>query len=236
MKKRYIGILLLLILALFAANYQIIDNYLVSIFNEKESAIVERIIDGDTVEAGNKTIRLLGINTPERGEKYYQEAKDFLGKEILNKSIFLGYGKEREDKYHRTLAYVFLGEENIDIKIVENGFANYYFPSGRDKYYYRFKEAWEKCIRSNKNLCEASNDVCSDCIIITYSGEIATIKNICTFSCSIETWIIKGEGRKIFYLPNISMGRNEQTTIDVGKQDTLFLRDKENKLVLWKSY
>jgi len=236
MKKRYIGILLLLILVLFAVNYQIIDNYLVNSFNAEESAIVERIIDGDTIEAGNKTIRLLGINTPERGEKYYQEAKDFLGKEILNKSIFLGYGKEREDKYHRTLAYVFLEEENIDIKIVENGFANYYFPSGRDKYYYRFKEAWEKCIKNNKNLCEKSEDKCSQCMILTYSGEIATLKNICAFSCSIEAWIIKGEGRKIFDLPNISMEQDEQVEINVEKQDTLFLRDKENKLVLWKSY
>lgn len=228
MKKRYILILMFLIILLFTINYNLIDDFLNKFFNERESAIVERIIDGDTIEAGNKTIRLLGINTPERGEKYYEEAKDFLGTQILNKTIILEYGKEREDKYHRTLAYVFLGKENINKKIIDTGFANYYFPSGRDKYYPEFKEAWEKCIRSNKNLCEASEDICSDCITVTYSGKTAMVKNICSFSCNINGWTIKGEGRKIFQIIN-----NEA---EVGEQDTLFLRDGENKLVLWKSY
>lgn len=228
MKKRYFITLAFLIILLFVINYNFLDDSLNHFFNEKESVIVTRVIDGDTIEAGNKTIRLLGINTPERGEKYYEEAKDFLGTQILNKTITLEYGKEREDKYHRTLAYVFLGEENINKKIIEMGFANYYFPSGKDKYYPEFKEAWEKCIRSNKNLCEASKDICSDCITLSYSGETAIVKNICTFSCDIEAWTIKGEGRKIFQIVN--------NKAEVGEQDTLFLRDDENKLVLWKSY
>lgn len=228
MKKREILILVILIFLLIAVNYNFFDNYLNNSFNEKAEVIVDRVIDGDTIEAGNESIRLLGINCPERGEKYYEEAKEFLEEQILNKTVLLEYGKERKDKYDRTLAYVFLQGENIDIKIVEKGFANYYFPSGKDKYYYQFKEAWEKCIKSNKNLCEASNDVCSNCIEISYTGEIVTLKNICSFSCNLEGWTIKGEGRDIFEI--------DDNKAEVGEQDTLFLRDKENKLVLWKSY
>ena len=39
---------------------------------------VTRIIDGDTIEVGNNTVRLLGINSPEKGEIGYNEAKAFL--------------------------------------------------------------------------------------------------------------------------------------------------------------
>ena len=41
-------------------------------------ARVRRVIDGDTIVAESRSIRLLGINTPERGEEYYLEAKEFL--------------------------------------------------------------------------------------------------------------------------------------------------------------
>ena len=54
---------------------------------KKESVFVTRVIDGDTIETENSTIRLLGINTPERGKEYYGEAKDFL-KQIENKSCY----------------------------------------------------------------------------------------------------------------------------------------------------
>ena len=46
--------------------------------------IVTRVIDGDTIEINNSyKIRLSGINTPEIGECYYQEAKEFLSKLTL---------------------------------------------------------------------------------------------------------------------------------------------------------
>jgi len=224
--KNEIILIFLLFIVLFAVNYRFLDNLIIKSFEAKESVNVERVIDGDTIVAGNKTIRLLGINTPERGERYYQEAKDFLISEILNKTVYIEYGKERKDKYGRTLAYVFFAGNNIDMSIVEKGFANYYFPSGKDKYYYEFKKAWESCLKSNKNLCEKSEDICADCIKLEYKQGEATLINTCSFSCDTEEWTIKGEGRSIFEFEN-----NKAV---VGEQDTLFLRDEDGKLVLWK--
>ena len=90
-------------------NYSWIDSYLINEFSAKDTAIVLRIIDGDTIEIENKTsVRLLGINTPEKGEKYYLEAKGFLEDLILNKTIELEAGREDKDKYQRALRYVLL--------------------------------------------------------------------------------------------------------------------------------
>ena len=87
----------------------------------------------------NKTsVRLLGINTPEKGEIYYGEAKEFLEYQVLNKTIRLENGKDKTDLYGRKLSYIFLGTKNINLELVKEGLANFYFPSGKDINYNDF--------------------------------------------------------------------------------------------------
>ncbi len=241
--KREKIILIILILLLFIINYSFIDSFLISIFNLRDLVIIEGVVDGDTVKVNNTSIRLLGINTPERGEIYYEEAKEVLKELVLNKTVYLEYGKERYDKYNRVLAYVFLENEDINIKLIEEGLANYYFPSGKDKYYLEFKEAWEECIKSNRKLCEKSTKECSECIKLKefdYKNELIILKNTCSFDCDLNNWKIKGEGRKILEL-NLALDSNEEELIEFDSMwtetgDTLFLRDDEFKLVLWYTY
>src|SRR3989344_4886614 len=64
-------------------------------------------------------VRLLGINSPEKGELYYDEAEKFLEGLILNKTIKLEKGREDKDKYGRLLRYIFINDKNINLKIVE---------------------------------------------------------------------------------------------------------------------
>ena len=234
-KQKDALILALLIIALVIINYGWLDNALNNFLNIYEQAHVDRIIDGDTIESNKTSIRLLGINTPERGELYYEEAKVFLEDLVLNKTVNLKYGKEHYDKYQRVLAYVFLDNKNINLKLVEEGFANIYFPSGKDQYYNQFQNAWEDCIEKNINLCEKSVDKCADCIELKDSN---TIINNCGFSCDITDWRIKGEGRKDFIFEE-SLGIGEETDFEINlteSGDTIFLRDDEGGLVLWESY
>ena len=234
-KQKDVLVLALLIIALVIINYSWLDNALNNFLNTYEQVHVDRIIDGDTIESNKTSIRLLGINTPERGELYYEEAKEFLEQEIFNKTVNLKYGKERYDKYQRVLAYIFLNNTNINLKIVENGFANIYFPSGKDQYYNQFASAWEECIENNVNLCQASINQCAQCIEITSKD---TIINTCSFSCDITGWKIKGEGRQDFIFEE-SLGIGEETDFEINLTDTgdtLFLRDDEGRLVVWESY
>ena len=71
-KRREIFLLILLIGILITMNYNFFD----SLLNKRETAVVERVIDGDTFVVNGTSVRLLGMNSPERGEKYYLEAKE----------------------------------------------------------------------------------------------------------------------------------------------------------------
>ena len=86
-------ILIFLFLAIISLNYSPVDKYLEQTFSVRTSVFIERIIDGDTIESDIGNIRLLGINTPERGEKYYNEARDFLKKKKGTLTAFGGYHK-----------------------------------------------------------------------------------------------------------------------------------------------
>ncbi len=93
-------------------------------FSKKSSALVIKVIDGDTIviESGER-VRLLGIDAPEKGENYYKEAKERLEDLILFKNVTLeSYGRNR-DKYGRLLRYIWVNEENINIKMIKEGFA-----------------------------------------------------------------------------------------------------------------
>jgi len=191
-------------------------------------------------------VRLLGINSPEKGEKYYEEAKVLLEGLISNKSIRLEYGIPKYDLYQRTLAFVFISNTNINIELVHWGLANVYILDNK-KYEKELRDAWEECLEKNINLCEKSEDVCAECIIVgSFEGQTVIFENICDYNCSLVNWEIKDEGRKKFVFENIVLSAGEIVDItaedfeeeyvwtDTG--DTLFLRDAEGKLVLWELY
>jgi len=257
-KRTSIFLLISLIVLLVAVNYSFLDSKLEKFLIENTYTKVVRIIDGDTIVVENNThVRMLGINTPEKGETYYQEAKNFLSELISNKSIRLEYGKDKIDLYGRTLAYIFLDNKNINLEQIRNGFANVYI-LGDLKYENILREAWNECIKNNKNLCEKSDEKCASCIELNLDmkKQTATFYNNCDFDCSLTGWNIKDEGRKNFFFPNYILNGKSQVSVITGNQtnsenvlfwkgedyvwtsggDTLFLRDEKGKLVLWENY
>lgn len=93
------------------------------------SARVLEVIDGDTLKIKNNVrVRLLGIDSPEKGECYYGEARTALRDLVLNKVVRLDKDITDKDKYERLLRYVILekdGEDNLLVNdyLVRNGFA-----------------------------------------------------------------------------------------------------------------
>lgn len=72
-----------------------------------DESFISRIIDGDTIELLNgDKVRYILVNTPEKGECYYEEAFAFNKANLINKKIILRYDVECKDKYGRLLAYV----------------------------------------------------------------------------------------------------------------------------------
>jgi len=258
-KKKNLILLILLFILLFSANYSYLDFELNKFLSQDKEIFIERVIDGDTIVSNKSSIRLLGINTPEKGEKYSLEAKQFMELMVLNKTAQLKFGKERTDLYGRTLAYAFIGNKNLNLEMISKGFANPYFPSGKDGYYSAFFEAWNKCLITNENLCKVTDNFCGKaCIKLSkfeHEKQLVEIQNICPFECDLSNWTIKDEGRKKFIFENYKLKANKRIEILVGNYsnsenilywnrnyiwtrtgDTLFLRDDKGDLVLWQNY
>jgi micrococcal nuclease len=242
-RKREKILLVFLVLILIALNYNSINGFLIKNLDTREMVKVERVIDGDTVVVNGISVRLLGINTPERGERYYSEAKEFLEGKVMNKTIYIE--RKGKDRYYRDLGYLFLfSGENINSEIVKEGYANYYFPSGKDNYYDEFVSSWDKCINSEKNLCEKSKYECVILKELDIKNQAVILENKCNYNINMNNWEIKDEGRKKFVFGDIELEDEIVITNEDFKQDyvwtdsgdTLFLRDDAGKLVLWESY
>jgi endonuclease YncB( thermonuclease family) len=90
-------------------------------------ATVARIIDGDTLVLTNgQTVRILGIDTPERGECGYLIAKNALDGLVENRVSLrrstVG-DKDGVDFYRRLLRYVGDNHRDVGYNLVRYGFA-----------------------------------------------------------------------------------------------------------------
>lgn len=95
-----------------------------------ESAVVKRVIDGDTIElTDGRTVRYIGIDTPEtkhptKGvECYGQAAADFNRQLVEGKTVVLEPDVSSVDRYGRLLRYVWLDAELINWQLVAEGYA-----------------------------------------------------------------------------------------------------------------
>lgn len=116
--------------------------------------LATKIIDGDTfLVEGGYSVRILGIDADERGYPCYDAAKNKLEELILSKEVRLEKGTEDLDQYCRYLRYVFLGDENISLKLINEGLAIARLSPEDVKYREEITQA-EKEAKENKTGCK----------------------------------------------------------------------------------
>ncbi|MBZ2164480.1 thermonuclease family protein [Methanobacterium spitsbergense] len=93
--------------------------------NYEASGYCSYVVDGDTIDVdGIGRIRFVGVNTPERGQPGYQEAKDFVSSLCLGKTVGLDIDDAKHyDKYGRVLAVVYSGDMNVNAELLKRGYA-----------------------------------------------------------------------------------------------------------------
>jgi micrococcal nuclease len=98
--------------------------------SNSETAIVARVIDGDTIELTDKRrVRYIGIDTPEIAdpgkptECYGSQAKDENKRLVGGKTVRLEKDVTETDQYGRLLRYVFVGDVLVNNTLIQNGFA-----------------------------------------------------------------------------------------------------------------
>ncbi len=98
-----------------------------------ETAVIKSVHDGDTVKLDDgRKIRLIGINAPELArsgtpeQAFASDARNQLRQLIASSHnrVKLVYGKERLDRYQRTLAHLFLPNgQNLQLALIQQGLA-----------------------------------------------------------------------------------------------------------------
>ena len=116
-------------------------------------------INGDTIVLdGNEKVRLIGVDTPETKhpskpvEYFGKEASAFTARMVEGKKVRLEYDWQRQDKYGRTLAYVYLEDgTSLNAEIVKQGYGHAYtkYPF---KYLDEFRQYEREARENNRGL------------------------------------------------------------------------------------
>lgn len=101
------------------------DTYLTS----EEKGVCTKVVDGDTIYLSNgKKIRLVGVNTPEKGVAGCKASKNFVEKLCLNKEVGINVDDRKyTDKYGRSLAVVIVEGKNLNEMLLKEGLAEVMF-------------------------------------------------------------------------------------------------------------
>lgn len=92
-----------------------------------------RVVDGDTIhvllDGRDTTIRIIGIDTPEKDGPYTEEecfgreASEYTTRALGGTRIGLEFDVDRTDRFDRTLAHIWVGDELFAEWILRDGFA-----------------------------------------------------------------------------------------------------------------
>ena len=210
----------------------------------REKVEIVRVLDGDTVELSDgRKIRLLNINTPEKGLSY-----STLGKEYLSEFTDIELESAGLDKYDRTLGRLYYNEIYINLEIVKQGFAHTYLVDESEK---RLFDNAERNARENQiNIWEKSEFY--DCLEVEINkyDEYLLIEDSC--GVNIIGWSVKDESTKSYefekdlgekFKLHSGKGSDDSENIYWGREniwnddhDEVFIRDSDGFLAYYYSY
>ncbi len=127
MKALLIGFALAIAVGLAFLYFQREDEY--------SGAVVARVADGDTIDlVDGRRVRLVQIDTPEQGTECYGHDASAATRRLLPRGtrvrIEQDPGLDQVDRYERTLAYVWKGDEAVNVTLVREGAAGVWFFGG----------------------------------------------------------------------------------------------------------
>jgi len=189
---------------------------------------VTRVIDGDTIEINDLTIiRLIGIDAPEKGACYYQEAKDALTDLVLEKKVKLEKDISGTDKFGRLLRYVILPSNNeltndiiVNKYLVRHGYAKIMAEPPDHKYRSLVKLAQEMAISDKEGIWTECLDQMTEEETRKKIGDLPSDPN-----CVIKGNISFHEYGRTYFTPDCP--NYSRVKIDFNKGEKYFCTEQE---------
>jgi len=204
MKKLIIGILAIAIALFSFLLYK----------NSLPKYTITRVIDGDTfviqgISSPKGTVRLIGVDTPEVGECYFQQAKDFVAS-FIGLPVKVEYDVNKMDQFGRALVYVSIPAKDnkwilLNTMMLEQGIGRYYTDQINLKYGVQF-------------LASANEGYKNKFGLWTQCTENKTI------GCTIKGNVGR-DGKRYYHLP--SFRHYAQTVVNFDKGDMYFCSEQE---------
>jgi len=203
-------------------------------FESREHRITS-IIDGDTLKIKTGTlktrkVRLIGINSPEKGECYFAESKQALKDITQSKTINIEKDISGLDKYNRLLRYIIAinpdpEQDNISVNyyMIRNGFAFYVSSPPDNRYRDLFITAQRQAQTDNLGLwkdCDYTEQVSAEAEALREQNTEPT-----NSECLIKGNISDAGYGKTYLYPGCD--NYDRTIIDTQKGESYFCTEQE---------
>lgn len=202
------------------------------VFSEDKNQItISRVIDGDTVElATGERVRLLNIDTPEKGQYFSAEATDRLEGLVLGRPVRLEADEEDTDKYGRLLRHLFVDEVHINLLLVEEGYARALIIEPNTNYADEIVGAESAARAAQRGLWQFDHITDAFCIGIHYfhanaagndnenlNDEFVRFRNACLYAVDMTGWTLQDASNKTYVFPVVVVEGKTTMTVHSGQ-------------------
>lgn len=227
---------------------------------------VARVIDGDTfqLEDGQK-VRYAGINAPEEGELYFRDATQANNRLVGGKDVRLEFGRRREEKHGRLLAYVFVEKSFVQAELVKQGWAIVTRIQPLPRHRKVLEESQDEARAAGRGIWAKGDHRGKVAVVEVHPREAGkqnpndayvVFKNRGTTPLDLTGWAISDEANQSYLVPRFTLGPGKTFTLYTGSGkntsdslfwgrrktvwnkggDTVFVRDATGHLVVSYSY
>ena len=202
----------------------------------------KQVRDGDTIllEDG-RPVRYLGINAPEFQEPFYLKAKRLNDSLVKDQQIRLEFDQEKSDHYNRLLAYVYVGDEMVNARLVQEGLAHAFFIGPSRKYNSLLLRLQAEAKQRKLGIWSARARVRDLKITSVHpvdpnrpdpDAPYVRVTNLSDITMPLAGYVLSNEGGQRYVFPNVSLDPG-YTVIVTGRRGTDGLDDSGQMIVHW---
>ncbi|MBI4181780.1 MAG: thermonuclease family protein [Candidatus Aenigmarchaeota archaeon] len=191
---------------------------------------VTRVIDGDTlVLRGGERVRLLGVDTPEKGQPFSLEAKRLLEELAGNRTIALAGGMTDRDKYGRLLRYAWADGTFVNLALIQAGYASVLI-IGPDRLHADLLQ-WHEAAAQDRGLgiWSLQGEYCLGIYNfhpnargddnLNLADEYVVFRNKCAHPLDLQGWLLQDAQENRFVFPSFTLPGKSVLTLHTGPGD-----------------